>query len=120
MASAVMDMVGVGVEFINGVVSKPLLLGKLNISWTHPRSNFHNRVFTRGTSTDDTSQCILIMRTIVDLNNNNNNNNIKEYENSSKSFIVDDVKIDPKKFASELLNWIDYGHREHKQNKTKD
>lgn len=117
MTSAVMDMVGVGVEFINGVVAKPLLLGNLNISWTHPRSNFHNRVFTRGTSTDDTSQCILIMRTIVDLNNNNNNKNIKEYESSSKSFNVDNVKIDPKKFASELLNWIDYGHREHKQNK---
>lgn len=68
MSSAAMDMIGVGVEFINGCMSKPLLLGHPNITWSHPRCNRHNKRFVRGTPTDDTSQSILIMQTIVDSN----------------------------------------------------
>lgn len=108
-ASAVMDMVGVGVEFINNGIAKALLLGKLNITWTHPYCNRHNERFVRGTPTDDTSQTILIMRSIVDLNLPENK---EKYSQSSK--IIKNVKIDPTDFGLKLIKWIQHGHIEHK------
>ena len=104
MASAVFDMIGVGVEFINDCMSKPLLLGHPNITWSHPRCNRHNKRFVRGTPTDDTSQSILIMRTIVDSNTNK----------TSNVFSFKNVKIDPVDFGLKLIEWIKKGHPEHK------
>lgn len=104
MASAVMDMIGVGVEFINGCMSKPLLLGHPNITWSHPRCNRHNKRFVRGTPTDDTSQSILIMRTIVDSNTKMTNS----------SFTFKNVRIDPVNFGMKLIEWIKKGHSEHR------
>lgn len=105
-ASAVMDMVGVGVEFISKEIARPLLLGDLNISWTHPRCNPHNERFVRGTPTDDTSQSILIMRSIVDTNT-------RPY-NSPSLIDFEGVKIDPCDFGRRLVEWMNKGHYEHK------
>lgn len=105
-ASAIMDMIGVGVEFIPDRIAKILLPGDLNISWSHPRCNNHNKRFVRGTPTDDTSQCILIMRSIVDSNT--------KFYNSKSIINFNNVKIDPCDFAAKLVDWIYHGHKEHK------
>ena len=117
MASAAMDMIGVGVEFINSSISKPLLLGKMDITWSHPRCNDHNERFVRGTPTDDTSQSILIMRSIVELNSGakpNIKDTSSDDENLSKLITIDNVRIDPKDFGKKLIEWIENGHKEHR------
>lgn len=105
-ASAVFDMIGVGVEFIPDKISKALLLGEMDITWSHPRCNEHNMRFVRGTPTDDTSQSILIMRSIVDTNINPSK--------SPSTIEVNGVKIDPCDFGHKLVKWIFHGHTEHK------
>lgn len=127
MASAAFDMIGVGVEFINESVSKVLLLGKMSIAWSHPRCNRHNQRFVRGTPTDDTSQCVLIMRSIVEsnkqkkdddyddiLSSDSENEKATDDENLSLPITVDNVRIDPRIFSSMLVDWIEHGHAEHK------
>lgn len=103
IASAVLDMVGVGVEFITNGIAKALLPGKLNIAWTHPRCNRHNERFVRGTPTDDISQTILIMRSIADLNISQNKG-----KTSHSSKVVKGIKIDPLDFGVKLIEWIQH------------
>lgn len=124
MASAVLDMIGVGVEFINDCMAKPLLLGKANITWSHPRCNRHNERFVRGTPTDDTSQNILIMRTIVESNlqegmsqdilSDDDDDEGSSSSCLSNAFTYKKVKIDPCLFGENLVEWIQNGHAEHK------
>lgn len=103
-ASAVLDMIGVGVEFLTNGVTKGLLVGNPDITWSHPRCNDHNERFVRGTPTDDTSQTILIMRSIVEAN----------YSGKKGKICVDGVNIDPVDFGKKLVDWIYNGHQEHK------
>ena len=88
---AVMDMIGLGVEFLMKPVSSMLLARPLDITWTHPRVSMHTGSFVRGTSTDDTSQAVLIMRSIVA-----------------------HPEIELKDFAARLIEWMKKGHEEHK------
>ena len=127
MASAALDMVGVGVEFINDSVSKALLLGGMSITWSHPRCNRHNERFVRGTPTDDTSQSILIMRSIVESNNGENDDEDDQKDdvddddeenysgkNLSLPIKVKGVRIDARIFGQKLIDWIEHGHSEHR------
>ena len=99
-------MIGVGVESKSEVITKALLVGKPDMTWSHPRCNDHNMRFVRGTPTDDTSQSILIMRSIINCNINPSN--------SDSDVNVDGVKIIPAIFGKLLVDWIYNGHQEHK------
>ncbi|KAK8840540.1 hypothetical protein M9Y10_030748 [Tritrichomonas musculus] len=107
-ASAVGDMLGAGTEGLSKNNTKATLPGKsASITWTHPRCR-HVRI-VRGTATDDTSQSILIMRSIVDSN--------IHHSNSPSVIDIEGVKIDPFDFGRKLIDWIQNGHCEHKQKK---
>lgn len=104
--SAIFDMIGVGVEFLPDGIAKGLLLGRVDISWSHPRMNSNNERFVRSTPTDDTSQNVLIMRSIIDMNT--------KPSNSLSTIEVNKVKINPCDFARKIVDWIKNGHAEHK------
>lgn len=107
-ASAAGDMLGAGTEGLTRNLARAELIGKkTNIAWTHPRCIHRNKHFVRATPTDDTSQCLLIVRSIIDTNTKN--------FNSPTLFDFEGVKIDPCDFGRKLIDWIEHGHPEHKQ-----
>lgn len=105
IGSAVFDMIGVGVKCLPDGISKALLLRKMNITWSHPRINSNNRKFVRSTPTDDTSQSILILKSIVDSNTKSSTKTLYEKHN---------VNIDPSDFVMKMIDWIQNGHKEHR------
>jgi ADP-ribosylglycohydrolase len=108
--SAVMDMVGLGVEFETRNTAQMRLLGRLNITWTHPWLNEHTGSFIRGTATDDTSQALLIMRSLTEANSPSG-------KHSSLLEKVGPANIDIGDFAERLYDWMNHGHVEHKDGK---
>lgn len=107
-ASAAGDMIGAGTEGLPKNLAKAEQIGKkTNIAWTHPRCIHRNKCFVRASPTDDTSQCLLIIRSIIDTN-------VKHYK-SSTLFDFEGVKIDPCDFGRKLIDWIEYEHPKHKQ-----
>ncbi|OHS97873.1 hypothetical protein TRFO_35834 [Tritrichomonas foetus] len=112
LASAVLDMIGVGVEFLDESQSKILLRGDADMTWSHPYINRHNVRFLRGTPTDDTSQNILIMRSLV-YSNTPHSESPSTSETHSK-LDINGVKIDMIDFGKRLIEWVDQGHAEHK------
>ena len=110
--SAIMDMVGVGVEFMNEAKAKLLCREKFDMTWSHPIDNAHNTRFLKGTATDDTSQAVLIMRTLVKASDPK----FQRPVDDKSLFKSGPVFIDTKIFAEQLIDWIYHGHREHRQN----
>lgn len=104
--SAMMDMIGLGVEFATRAIAMMNLSHPLDITWTHPWMSTHTSSFTRGTATDDTSQAVLIMRSLVRANVNKT----KE-EDMIK---VGNAFIDIHDFAERLKDWMKEGHVEHR------
>lgn len=109
LGSALFDMMGVGVEFNDKTQSYNLLNMPLSVIWSHPRMNHHCSRFLRGTSTDDTSQAILIMRSLVKSNSENIEPNGKTIFNAGLA------KVDLNDFGKRILEWMKVGHPEHKQ-----
>ena len=105
--SAIMDMIGLGVEFEFRGTAKMRLLGPLSITWSHPWLTEHTTSFIRGTSTDDTSQAILIMRSLIQAQ--------MEDAKHTKLFKKSGVcNIDIGDFAERMKDWMLHGHEEHK------
>ena len=108
--TAIMDMVGLGVEFFPTVLAEISCREHFDMTWTHPYVRRHNVNFLRGTATDDTSQAILIMRSLVNAQNDDD-----KTPNDITKFLVGDLIVNTKDFAKQILNWMNYGHKEHKQ-----
>jgi len=106
--SAIMDMMGLGVEFLDGNEAKIQTAGPMSILWTHPHITDTNASFVRGTCTDDTSQAVLIMRSLV------NSNTQRLSEENPIRFKVGECYVDLNDFANRLVEWKDFGHKEHK------
>ena len=106
--TAIMDMVGLGVEFYQTPRAKIALREPFNMVWTHPVMTQHTTPFLRGTPTDDTSQAILIMRSLVLAQQEKNK------PNGENHFQAGNVYIDTGDFAQRIIEWNKYGHKEHK------
>ncbi|KAH0791345.1 Leucine Rich Repeat family protein [Histomonas meleagridis] len=105
--SAAFDMIGVGVEFLSKSKAGMYLHKPFDITWSHPRMSPHTFRFLKGTPTDDTSQMVLIMRSIVD------NNSQRPEINNVSTFDVNGVCINVADFAYKLVDWAYHGHPEH-------
>ena len=110
--SAVMDMIGVGVEFLPKAIAEIYTIQPLSMNWSHPRITIHTGSFIRGTPTDDTSQNILIMRSLFKSNSSN-----EPFEADGKTkFMAGKVKVDLGDFGKRLIDWKNNGFKEHKHN----
>ena len=109
--SAVGDMLGLGTEFLTEPQANVSLMGPLNMTWSQSTIHRHTMRFVRGSPTDDTSQNILIMRSLVHANSGN----LAAVDNVSV-FETHGVRVDVADFGSRLLEWIWKGHAEHSQN----
>jgi ADP-ribosylglycohydrolase len=107
---AVGDWIGVGTEFVDGSIGKCWLPEPIDITWSHARVSRHNCGFLRGTPTDDTSQAILILRSVVAANTAATP---REPDNVAV-FRQGGVVIDLVDFGQRLAEWVENGHREHK------
>jgi ADP-ribosylglycohydrolase len=67
--------------------------------------------FVRGTPTDDTSQAILILRSIIDVNSSRRPETAAD---TASVFEHGGVRVDLTDFAAKLTEWVEHGHREHK------
>jgi ADP-ribosylglycohydrolase len=103
-----MDMVGVGVEFEETCVSNIYLRDTFSMMWSHPYLNNHNRNFTRGTPTDDTSQATLIIESLV------KSATKKPSIDNRSVFKIGNLYIDLKDFGTRLRQWATCGHPEFK------
>ena len=109
--SAIMDMVGVGVEFNSEAEAMVKCREKFDMTWSHPINTPHCVRFIKGTATDDTSQSVLIMRTLVRASDP-----IFQRKVDNKScYKVGPVFVDAKNFGERILDWASHGHREHRQ-----
>jgi ADP-ribosylglycohydrolase len=106
---AVGDWIGLGAEFVDGSIAKCELPEPIDVTWSHARVWRHNYRFVRGTPTDDTSQAILILRSIVDANTRP-----PRPPDGIASFSQSGVSIDLVDFAAKLKDWVEHGHSEHK------
>ncbi|KAH0786156.1 ADPribosylglycohydrolase superfamily protein [Histomonas meleagridis] len=111
LGSAVMDMIGLGTEFVSSDLAKLYLINPFSITWTHPRVTMHTGSFVRGTSTDDTSQNILIMRSLFQANKSGAENFVEDGVTKFKAGLV---KVDLHDFAERLIDWKNNGHSERK------
>lgn len=104
--SAIMDMIGSGVEFETKAVAHQNLGKPLDITWTHPWMSQFNASYIKGTATDDTSQAVLIMRSLVSANSCGSH-----FENMLSK---NNVNLDIQNFAKQMFYWMKEGHPEHK------
>lgn len=103
--SAVMDMIGVGVEFWNTDEARIALRQPFDMTWSHPLVHAHSSHFLKGTPTDDTSQAILIMRSLI---------SAQQKEPKENTFLAGPLNVDGEDFALRLIDWAKNGHAEHK------
>lgn len=92
MGNAYGDAIGVCTEFTPKLTAHIYGLGPLSMAWSHAEVTWNTAEFLRGTSTDDTSQAILIMR----------------------MFATNSGKVNQIDFAKRIRQWVDHGHSEHK------
>ena len=107
--SAVMDMIGAGVEFWKKDPALVALRQPFDMTWSHPSITRHSCAFLKGTPTDDTSQAVLIMRSLIETQQR------IVMANGKNVFKVGPIFVDGKDFAVKLMDWAQYGHQEHKQ-----
>lgn len=108
--SAVGDMIGLGTEFLTEPVANTQLLGPMNITWSHPRLRRHTARFVKGVATDDTSQSLLIMRSLVAANSGK-----RDPVDNVTTFETNGVRVDTLDLGQRLLEWVYNGHQEHNQ-----
>lgn len=106
--SAIFDMVGLGTEFDSTPFARVATRGPFSICWSHLEVYSRTIKILRGTPTDDTSQAILIARSLV------HSQLLKREPDNKKSFLFESAYIDLSEFCRQFVEWSKNGHVEHK------